>query len=68
MKDKILRERSIELAGAEMGVWKESSINTWLPSWLRSPKDLETGRKSVEARRVNKFLTQIQDQKIDKKL
>jgi hypothetical protein len=74
IRDKILRDWSIEEAGHEMGVWKRSSIETWMKlgtPWLMDP-GLQQQRKSEWERRrekvENKYYVKLEEQNIAKKL
>jgi hypothetical protein len=74
IKDKILRDWSLERAGDEMGVWKESSIMQWFQicvPWLADPVRQQRAKTAYEKQKEkmhNKYYAQIEQQKIDKKL
>lgn len=65
IKEKILDIYAVERS--HDGVWKESSISVYWRDWLKNPKMVESGGENLEKARdkrlLNKYLTNVQEQK-----
>ena len=51
-----------------VGIWKETSINAWLPEWLSNPSDVQRTKNAWKTKQEKKYSTVLEDQKIATKL